>query len=132
MKATVYVNWGRWLAKCPRCPNAEAAGDPVTGGLTGDRFRCSMCGLRCPADWPPSVDDIWRLLCQRPNPATRNWEPGESLMDLFADNVAHGIWPATPEVMAAQPGGLVLEVVDERIVGGLELPAAPLPAIGGR
>lgn len=99
LRAMARVSWGRWVADCPRtgCPNAEHFGrDPGSGhvgGLTGSAFRCALCQLHCPAIWPENVDDIVRLLSVRPVPATRNWSPGETLHDLLAENVQHGILP---------------------------------------
>ena len=136
MHAIAFVNWGNWVAKCPRCPTVERAGrDPLTGyvgGLTGSSFRCSLCGLVCEAVWPPSVDDITRLLNLRPSPTSRNWAPPEDIHDLQAENLMHGILPATPEVMAAHQGPL-LEIVGHRITAAsVALPAPGLPEIEGR
>lgn len=118
MRATVIVSHGRWVARCPRpgCMNAEQFGtcdDGTAGGLTGSSFHCRVeyggCGLTCAADWPHNVDDIERLLRLRPVPATRNWEPGETVEDLLCENVRHGCIP--PELLAGE--GLL--IVDGRI-----------------
>ncbi len=98
-RAEVYVSWGRWVARCPRdaCPNAEHFGaDPDTGhvgGLTETAFRCAHCRLECPAAWPPPTERvaIERVLGQRPVPSTRNWQPGEDVRGLVAENVEHGV-----------------------------------------
>lgn len=39
---------------------------------------------------------IERLLMMRPIPYTRNWLPGETLTDLLAENIEHGIGPSEP------------------------------------
>lgn len=134
LAVVAYVNYGRWVAKCLRCTNAEHAGpDPVsghTGGLTGGGFHCRVCDLRCGVVWPPNVDDIWRLLCARPDPANRNWEPPETIHDLLRDNLTHGV---LPPLDALNPAAASLQLVGDHImVGRGLLPALPLPAIGGR
>lgn len=99
--AVVRMNWGRWLAECPRpgCASAESYGP----GLDGERFTCRVeaggCGLRCRAVWPEALETIERLLLARPVPATRNWEPGETVHDLLAENVMHGILPDGPLIL---------------------------------
>lgn len=109
VRAVVYCAQGTWVAVCPRpwcIRNPEWYGPgPVTGrvgGLTADTFHCLACGLVCPADWPTNRVDIDRVLAQRPFSLTRNWEPGETLADLIAENVAHGLVDPT-----GLPGGVL-------------------------
>lgn len=138
LRAQAHVNYGRWIARCPRpfCPNAEHFGaDPKTGhvgGLTGAGFRCSHCDLVCGADWPPNVDDIEYLLSLRPVPSTRNWDPGETIHDLLAENARHGVHPPLDVDPAALPAGVpVLAIAGEHITVGRELVAASRRAIRG-
>lgn len=97
MIAMAYMNWGRWVADCPReeCPNAEHFGAaPVTGhvgGLTDCAFRCGFCTLECPALWPPDRALIETILGERPVPSTRNWRPGEPARGLVDENITRGI-----------------------------------------
>lgn len=113
--AVVYMDWGRWVAKCPRpgCGSAEAFGP----GLDGQRFWCRPgqdgdlggCGFRCAAQWPAEIALIEQLLQGRPMPSTRNWKPGETVHDLLHENVLHGILPDGPlrltdSTMLALPG----------------------------
>lgn len=113
---------GRWVARCPRvpCMNAEQFGrchDGNMGGLEGEVFRCrdeyGGCGLTCPADWPPNVADVERLVLPRPVPATRNWLPGESLFDLMAENLEHGLIP--PEALKGGETRQMLSIADDKI-----------------
>jgi hypothetical protein len=96
-----YVSWGRWVAACPRsgCPNAEHFGaDPFTqhvGGLAEASFRCAHCTLECAVQWPPERQAISALLNARTVPATRNWQVGESVEALLAENIEHGLLSAT-------------------------------------
>lgn len=129
------VCWGRWVADCPRdgCTQAEHFGaDPITrhvGGLIGTVFRCgtegtvcncgaavpSGCGLTCAVVWPDNIAEIEKLLALRPAEQTRNWNPGEDLVDLMADNVAHGVG-APAQVEVGHPGGRLLMVTEREIV----------------
>jgi hypothetical protein len=94
-----YMDWGVWKARCPRqsvgCSNAEHYGaDPVSGhvgGLTDHGFRCGHCRLECPAEWPRTRPVIERLLSVRPVPSTRNWQVGEPIKNLLAENIQHGL-----------------------------------------
>lgn len=129
-RAVVRFNAGHWIADCPRpgCANAEHAGPHrVTGhvgGLGGAVFRCSNCELTCPTEWPPNVEDIERLLAMRPVPETRNWWPGETLTDLLAENIAHGLIPP-----GLEDGGWV-QITDDRIDAGSAIPAVSRQPLG--
>ena len=91
------VNWGRWIARCPRdgCHNAEHFGlDEQTGhlgGLADEVFRCGHCNLTCVVRWPEEKYAIERILAARPVPSTRNWQPGETLDGLLRENSEHGL-----------------------------------------
>lgn len=82
------ANWGRWVVPCPVCPNALTMppGVPL--------FSCQSCGTDAEIVWPPEemVHGIERLLLMRPDESTRNWHPGETLVDLMVENGAHGIF----------------------------------------
>lgn len=124
LRAVAYVSHGWWVADCPRpdCANAEHFGQRGghVGGLTTAGFRCAECHLQCGVEWPPNIDDINFLLAQRPVPATRNWQPGETVHDLLLENVSHGIAP--------QP----LAIAGDRIQDRALVAAARRAMIGGR
>jgi hypothetical protein len=137
LTAVAYMNHGRWVARCPLgCGSAEQrgpGGDGTMGGLESDRFTCRPeyggCGWRGPVTWPADIADLERVLLARPSKVTRNWQPGESLFDLIAENAAHGIVPAA----ALEPGwdGWLLRLVDGQVVAGeLEFTTEPLRQIG--
>lgn len=77
-----YVNWGRWVAECPRpyCGNATElqANQPV--------FQCigqDGCGMVASIEWPDNAQEIWDALLKRPVKRTRNWIPiGHHYADL--------------------------------------------------
>lgn len=102
LMAVAYVNFGRWVADCPRqyCGNAVAL-EPkqVT-------FHCGSvggCKLLAEVVWPVDADEIWEALSMRPVPGTRNWAPaghrqaiacrvpdGQTVADLIAENYEYG------------------------------------------
>lgn len=83
------ANWGRWVAHCPICPSALAV---QHGGLV----TCRECGTDYEVAFPAFAVAVERLLLMRPDVTTRNWLPGETLHDLLAENVEHGIGPTEP------------------------------------
>lgn len=84
------ANFGRWIADCPDCRGA------------------TMVWVEQPLQWCPdchnrAVGHRWRrvalppaeervaiegALARRPGRANRNWEPGETVADLLAENAA--------------------------------------------
>lgn len=103
----VYVeaNWGRWVARCPRCPSA----------LMVERFApvfaCLECGARAELHWPPEdvVHSIERLLLMRPDVTTQNWRPGETLTGLMWENGAHGIFTDVPGQLIVDGSGIRMD-----------------------
>ena len=91
------VNHGRWLIDCPHCRAAQVAEfeNPVfmcvecaNGGNNGHWYAVAI---------PGNYQEIETVLLARPmgvNPAdspTRNWEPGETVETLLAENQHNGI-----------------------------------------
>lgn len=126
-------NQNRWVADCPNCssaigaPRSCAVGEELFGWIIameiGDPLvRCWDCGAAIgPIIWPNDPQGIEAILSFRPDPATRNWEPGETLEQLLAENVAHGCVPPEWDALcAASDGQLVLmDVLDQFVTGGL-------------
>jgi hypothetical protein len=112
------VNHGRWIARCPTpyCYNALqiAHGDA--------ELCCRECWQVFPIEWPADPISITRLLAARPNPATRNWLPGETPVDLLNESVAHGIAPAEWQDITDRT--LMLRIADELVVGGVAIDGA--------
>jgi hypothetical protein len=147
--AIVYVSTGWWVARCcrPSCDHAEYFGiappDSVTpgrpGGLTPTHMMCPACGSAWPARWPADTvrRGVEQILGDRPDPAKRNWFPGETLADLVLENAIHGIAPvdalAARDAGALPAGGVVLQTTigDEVVVGARALPAGRLAIPGG-
>lgn len=85
-----YANHGRWVVACPDCNGAQFACPD------DQRFMCNECanvavsGLWRPVVWPKDRIKIEALLSARPESA-KNWEPGETLAFLRAENKTHGV-----------------------------------------
>jgi hypothetical protein len=81
------VNHGRWLVDCPYCSGAELADrdDP--------RFFCLSCynagagGAWLPVQFPGGREGIESALLERKQAETRNWVPGETVIDLLAQTL---------------------------------------------
>ncbi len=118
------VNWSRWIARCP-APYCRGAADLDYGQ---QRIVCvePWCGAESVVVWPPNVVDIEYLLAMRPDPITRNWEPGESVHDLLMENAAHGIAP--PAVLAGDPAAAI-RIVGDRVVSGPAIEAVRRRAV---
>lgn len=86
------VNANRWIVDCPDCNGAEFVW--TEGPLV---MLCAGC-------WNAAVGHQWRpvllpdpdaraaieaILLARPMPATRNWEPWESIAELAGENMEH-------------------------------------------
>jgi hypothetical protein len=134
-RVAAFMSAGRWVARCPRCTSAEMRGrcdDGTTGGLDADRFVCREshggCGFTCGVDWPSTITQIEALLIPRP-PVHRNWQPGETLQDLLAENAEHGIVP-TGALEGGPTRQLLAIVGDDVVVGSLESAPQPLE-LGG-
>lgn len=125
------IELGHWLAECgtPYCRNALHL-------EYGAGFLCGECGVAYDVLWPtPEIARrIIALLSYRPDWVNRNWLPHESVMDLLAENMLHGIEHATTPELGAAASRLWLDdnaqlhVLDEPLV----IDAAPRLAIGGQ
>jgi hypothetical protein len=87
-----FVNHGRWVVRCPFCAGAQLAHPDRT-----DRFFCIDClndlaGRQwISVTWPDDVSAIESVLELRPEVTTRSWWPHETVEDLRAENIAHGV-----------------------------------------
>lgn len=113
--ARARVNWGRWIVDCTTCTSALAL-PPGT-----EAMQCWDCGAIVPLIvWPPDVASIEAVLAYRPDPNTRNWEPGETVTDLIAENAVHGIVPSEwREALESVPGAGVRELDVATVVNGV-------------
>lgn len=102
---------GMWIADCLICCSA----------LWVDRFKpafdCWECGSRSEIAWPDHdfVMGVERLLLMRPLRYSRNWQPGETLADLMAQNAEHGVFDVLKPLAEANPGSSLLAVTDNEI-----------------
>lgn len=104
----VYANWSRWVAHCGFCRFGRAALQPYA-----PNFDCGTCGKTTDVIWPAEdmVAGVERLLMMRPDPSTRNWHPGETLIDLAFENAQHGIFDG----LTGTPGESLLSLSPDRI-----------------
>lgn len=80
-----YVNNGRWVGMC-EC-GAGVATDPGFSSA-----YCFGCGaIHDTVVFPEDRENIEYLLLARPKSANRNWDVGEKLRELLADNGEHGV-----------------------------------------
>ena len=81
-----YINHGRWVADCAKCPGAERV-DP-----DDDFFACLSCGVVSDTTFPTAKerDAIEKALCLRSLDVTRNWLPGESVESLTTETAERG------------------------------------------
>jgi hypothetical protein len=88
--AKAYVNWGRWVADCE-------CGASMAVHVDWADARCTDCLTVYMVLWPGHETRavIEALLLARPVLATRNWIQTETLADLVAENLAHGL-PVVP------------------------------------
>lgn len=115
-RPNAYMNWGRWLVNCPDCGSALHAGarlvcpvcfpnvrakafKPAPGGLfrpvpdveliAQATAQAEKAGKVIVPVFPDERAEIERVLRGR-KARNMNWEPGESLEYLIADNIEHG------------------------------------------
>jgi len=82
---TSYCNHGRWVAECGTtyCHEAHLV-------QPGDSFVCRNCGVdHGLVEFPADLPLIDAALSRRIVPETRNWIPGETVIDLEAENAQH-------------------------------------------
>lgn len=116
-----HASWSYWACRCGACRyGAEAFGygpsfryRPRT-----PQFQCSFCGAVTEAIWPSEemMAGVERVLMMRPDPSTRNWFPGETLIDLMRENGEHGILDNLERLnLAVSPGDVVFSADETRI-----------------
>jgi len=95
-KAVAVVSGSCWIALCP-----SGDGGAEFVNFEDPRFFCCNCRNRQWGGKPlrmvlpdPAVRlQVETVLLKRPDPATRNWEPGESVEDLKVENLSNGVAP---------------------------------------
>ena len=84
------VSNSSWIVRCPYCPNAVVH-------QPGAAFYCPNClmqgngGYAMTVVYPEQREQIEAVLCRRPSPNNRNWFPYETVDELIAQNMEHGI-----------------------------------------
>ena len=90
------INHGRLIADCPNCSGAEFAAlgmlfycSSEFGGPDGWK-NAKAAGKVFDVEFPDELPDILNILLVRPI-ENRNWEPGETVEFLVAENIEHGL-----------------------------------------
>ena len=82
---TAFVINSSWAIQCPVCKELFVA-------QIGEPFPCPNCGSAARnVIFPENKDAIEVVLLARPDPRTRAWVPGETVDDLIAENIQHGL-----------------------------------------
>ncbi len=81
-----YVNHGRWVADCA-CNGAELV-------APDQQMLCGSCGARNTVKFPPpkTKGKLETVLGAR-DPHSQNWSPDETVDELVAQNIEHGLYP---------------------------------------
>jgi hypothetical protein len=130
-----YANHGRWVVECVQ-RRPFVCRDALQMRPGDDLFICPTCGTYAEIVWPHDWALIEELLNARPDPATRNWEPGETTTWLLTENLAHGVEHAVAPELGAASSRLVLDAsgagpVSIRLLDEmLTIDAAVRPEIG--
>lgn len=100
---TAYYNYGRWVVDCPASDcyaalRVSEASSVVSVWMVcdcGDESACDHqqipCGRAFEVALPDDRQDIEAVTGLRPRRANRNWVPGETVRDLQAENLRHGV-----------------------------------------
>lgn len=108
-------NWGRWIADCPS-PFCESALQLIYDQRW---FKCWQCEAVAEIVWPSMtmVEDIETLVSMRPVERWRSWEPGQTLHDLYEENLMLGVLPFDLDAIRSQ-GSASFVLAADRIVDG--------------
>lgn len=85
------IRQGRWIVDCPWCTSCQMASEE------DHRFFCTHCsngavgGKWIGVIWPDDREEIEAVVGRRPNPKNRNFLPGETVVDLRAENLLYGV-----------------------------------------
>ena len=97
-----YYNHGRWVVDCSADDCRGALRVPV-GRFSSMVMVCNCrdesvcdhqsvpCGHVFEVELPSDRIEIERLAGLRPRRAQRNWRPGETVADMQAENLLHGV-----------------------------------------
>lgn len=88
-----FVNWGRWVAECPRgCGNALELVPGQISAICASRtglIIAGTCGYIGPVQWPGNASELTATLAKRPMDRHRNWFPADHPLAVRG-NMPHG------------------------------------------
>lgn len=85
------VNHNRWIVECPDCGGAEYVFPEQPLMLCASCWNAAVGGSWRRVVMPSERDAIENALVVRPTPQARNWEPGEKVAQLRAENIERGL-----------------------------------------
>jgi hypothetical protein len=87
-----YVNHGRWVAQC-ECMSAQLVSPADPRFFCVECFNVAVDGRWRAVTFPAGseVEEIEAVLELRPERKRQNWEPGETVERLVAENLEHGL-----------------------------------------
>lgn len=89
---TAWLQEDRWVAVCPDCGrNAQLVWEETPLYLCCACWNAAVGGTWRRVVWPKERKAIERIVGMRHLAANRNWQPGESLNLLRAENIEHGL-----------------------------------------
>lgn len=80
----------QWVVECPWCAGAIVV-NPGSWYLCVECLNADNSGKVARIIDPPDRTEVERLLNLRPNFQNRNWLTGETVENIRAENIAHGI-----------------------------------------
>jgi len=95
------VDAGRWIARC-ECGGAEHVDLETKLFMCGSCFNAAHAHRWRLVELPDArtITVVETVLLKRPERTTRNWKADESVAELIAENVAHGLMRIGDEVVA--------------------------------
>lgn len=85
------INWARWIVDCPHCASAVLVWLSTPLMLCLECWNESVGGRWRRVALPPDTQAVEAALAARPRHRTRNFEPGETVEQLEAENAVHRV-----------------------------------------
>ena len=90
-KVIAYINYGRWIAKCPWCNGADFVFKNEPYYFCFSCLNRAVDNKRIEVIFPKNINAIEQILLKRPLEINQNWLPEETIADLEKENKANGV-----------------------------------------
>lgn len=84
-----HIHRDSWVVDCPHCLGAMIVDDKEPIFWCVDCHNAGNDGFPYKVDFPHQAE-VEALMAMRKNPQTRNWYPGETIVDLIEEQIEHG------------------------------------------